>query len=216
MVRKRITEVERRIMKEIAVNLKRILLHKSISQKQLSELTGISTSAISDYMNEKTLMAPSIIQLIAESLDVKTRDISGTAEKDNEAPGDTALLPIVGKISCGSGNVAYEDIEGYEPTPLDWIRGGEYMYLRAKGDSMVNARILDGDLLLIRKQDEVEDGEIAAVLIDDETVLKKVYRSGNQLILQSENPKYKPMVCHIGEGQQIKIIGKLKKIVINT
>ncbi|WP_031515449.1 LexA family protein [Desulfofalx alkaliphila] len=127
---------------------------------------------------------------------------------------ETHMLPIVGCISCGNGVLAYEDIEGHEPTPKEWVSSGEHFYLRAKGDSMIGARIYDGDLLLIRKQPEVENGEIAAVLIGgEEVVLKRVYFNGKQLILQSENPSYPPILA---PPTEVKIIGKLKKIVINV
>lgn len=127
------------------------------------------------------------------------------------ANGDLMNIPIVGKVSCGNGNLAFEEIEGYEPTPAEWLQGGEYFYLRAKGDSMTGVRIFEGDLLLIRKQPEVEHGEIAAVLIGDEAVLKRVLIAGDTIILHSENPKYGPIVCPPGEA---KIIGKLKMATI--
>lgn len=124
-------------------------------------------------------------------------------------------LPIVGAISCGNGAIAYEDIEGYEDVPSSWLNGGEYFFLRAKGDSMINARIMDGDLLLIRRQDDVENGEIAAVLIDDEAVLKRVYKNNGTIILQSENPKYQPIVLQKNNMKDVRVIGKLKKVVLN-
>ena len=127
--------------------------------------------------------------------------------------GELINLPIVGRISCGNGSLAFEDIEGYEPTPKEWISDGEYFYLRAKGDSMINARIQDGDLVLIRKQPEVNDGEIAAVFVEDEAYLKRVYRRKNSLILQSENPKYPPIICD-PQKENCRIIGKLKRIII--
>lgn len=120
-------------------------------------------------------------------------------------------LPIVGTISCGNGVIAYEDIEGYEDVPRSWLNGGEYFFLRAKGDSMINARIMDGDLLLIRRQDDVENGDIAAVLIDGEAVLKRVYKTDDTIILQSENPAYKPIILRKDDMKNIRIIGKLKK-----
>ncbi|MEF3309109.1 S24 family peptidase [Paenibacillus sp. GYB004] len=122
-----------------------------------------------------------------------------------------SYVPVIGKISCGNGSLAIDDIEAYEPTPKEWLSGGDHIYLRAKGDSMTGARIYEGDLLLIRKQPEVENGEIAAVLINDEAVLKRVYRNGNQLLLQSENPNYPPIFA---PPTEVKIIGKLKMNVI--
>jgi repressor LexA len=80
---------------------------------------------------------------------------------------------------------------------------------------MKNARIHEGDLLLIRRQDDVEDGEIAAVLINDLAILKKVYKNNGTLILQSENPDYPPIIYDNKEDCNIRIIGKLKKTVIS-
>lgn len=124
-------------------------------------------------------------------------------------------LPIVGTISCGNGVIAYEDIEDYEDVPRSWLNGGEYFFLRAKGDSMINARIMDGDLLLIRRQDDVENGDIAAVLIDGEAVLKRVYKTDDTIILQSENPMYKPIILNKNDMKDVRIIGRLKKVVLN-
>lgn len=214
-LRKKYTEVDKRLMKEMAYNLKIILGKKNVSQKELADLTGLSTSAISDYVNAKTLMSPGNVQLISDALDVQKSDIDptfrGTSPLNYEPVTNLVKLPLVGKISCGNGIIAFEEIEGYESTPKDWLNGGEYFYLRAKGDSMTGARIYDGDLLLIRKQPEVEDGEIAAVIINDEAVLKRVYKRNGTLILQSENQKYPPIIA----SGQVQIIGKLKKIVIN-
>lgn len=121
---------------------------------------------------------------------------------------DLIRLPIVGSISCGAGILAYEDIEGYKEVPESWITSEEHFFLRAKGDSMINARIEDGDLLLIKKQETFENGEIMAVLVDDEAYLKRIYRTDSSLFLQSENPKYQPMI--LNSDSNIRIIGKLK------
>lgn len=129
--------------------------------------------------------------------------------------GNVVSIPIVGKISCGKGTYAYEDIEGYEPTPKSWLNGEDHFYLRVEGDSMVNARIYDGDLVLIRKQSQVDNGEIAAVLIDGTTYLKRVFFDTDKMILQSENPKYPPIVCDPGTEYDCQVIGKLRKIVIS-
>lgn len=125
--------------------------------------------------------------------------------------GDVINIPIYGKICCGDGGLAFEDIEGYEATPKEWLNGGEYFYLRAKGESMAGARIYEGDLLLIRAQPDVENGEIAAVLIGEDAVLKRVYKNGDQIVLQSENPKFPPIFV---PPHQARILGKLKMNVI--
>jgi len=80
--------------------------------------------------------------------------------------------------------------------------------LRVKGDSMINARICDGDIVFIRKQPDVNDGEIAAVLIDNEATLKRVYKKKGEIILVAENPAYKPLVYKGEELNEIRILGK--------
>lgn len=146
----------------------------------------------------------SLDYLIDDEVDLDLPRVSGD---------DFTYVPIVGNISCGNGLLVYEDIEGYEVTPKEWVKGGEHFYIRAKGDSMIGARIYNGDLLLIRKQPVVENGEIAAVLNRDtnEVLLKRLYKNGDQLILQSENPNYGPI---FSPPADIKILGKLKMNVI--
>lgn len=205
------------LKKEISKNIKKLLKEKGWSQIKLSEISGISKSTLSDYINCKTLINPGNVEKLAKAFNVKKSEIDPSFKTQSIYPvAEEKLIeiPIVGQISCGNGMIAYEEIERYEITPKSWLNGGEYFYLRAKGDSMINARIREGDLLLIRRQDDVESGEIAAVLIDEEAVLKRVYKNeqGN-VILQSENPKYPPIV--LNGDKNIKILGKLKKVVID-
>lgn len=176
------------------------------TQEEVAKRLGVSKQTYSHYENEQRRPSLDTIRELAAVYQVNIDDIFS-----EEKISDIVSLPIVGKVSCGNGNLAYEDIEGYEPTPKEWINGGEYFYLRAKGDSMINARINDGDLLLIRKQQEVENGEIAAVLIGDEAVLKRVYLNGDTMVLQSENPAYAPIFVPPAEAT---IIGKLKMVTI--
>ena len=80
---------------------------------------------------------------------------------------------------------------------------------------MINARIYDGDLVLIRKQPDVEDGEIAAIVVDDRILLKRVYKRSGSIILQSENNLYPPQIVNSNNVNNCFIVGKLKKVVIN-
>ncbi|MGM0882566.1 MAG: LexA family protein [Bacillota bacterium] len=199
-------------------NIKKYRDLRNYSLQVLAEKVGLTKKTIQRYENGEHKIDRDRLKALAEALDVSVLQLTeGAYEKLGLEVDDTdnVTLPIVGKISCGNGQLAYEYIEGYESTPRSWINGGEYFYLRAKGDSMTGARIHDGDLLLIRKQEEVEDGEIAAVLIGEEAVLKKVYKQGSTLVLQSTNPNYPPIICGDGIESNIRVIGKLKKIVIN-
>lgn len=121
----------------------------------------------------------------------------------------TRKVPRLGTIACGEPILAQENIENYDRAPegvnCDFT-------LKCKGDSMVGARIHDGDIVYIRLQEEVENGEIAAVLVDDSgesnATLKRVYLYENQIVLQAENPKYSPWVYTGEDMNKVRIIGK--------
>ncbi|SEH77702.1 repressor LexA [Halobacillus karajensis] len=191
------------------------------TQEFVAKKIGVSKQTYSHYERENRTPSLKTIQKLAKIYDVDLDEIFGSENEQVKSEKEESVvyevpafekLPIVGQISCGNGEVAFEEIEGYEDTPKSWLNGGSYFYLRTKGDSMSGARIHDGDLVLIRQQPDVEDGEIAAVLIDDEAVLKRVYKRNNTCILQSENPNYPPRFI----SDDVKILGKLKKIVINV
>ena len=122
-------------------------------------------------------------------------------------PLEKKKIPLLGDIACGEPIYASEDRESYVMAGTD-INAD--FCLRAKGDSMIGARILDGDIVFIRKAPTVNNGEIAAVIIGDEATLKRIYYypQKGKLILQAENPKYEPLV-YIGEElNEIRILGK--------
>lgn len=114
-------------------------------------------------------------------------------------------IPLVGTIACGTPILAAENIEDEVDMPKH-IHAD--FALRCKGNSMINARIFDGDIVYIRKQDTVENGEIAAVLIDDEATLKRVRLFDDHIALEPENPQYRPIVYWGEEMNSVHIIGK--------
>lgn len=200
----------------IGQKIKQLRKAHKLTQEDLAKILDVKPTAVSAWELGRNKPLMDKIDMMAHYFGVP---ISYFFEENQIKRSKTYIhfvkLPIVGTISCGNGVIAYEDIEGYEDVPSSWLNGGEYFFLRAKGDSMINARIMDGDLLLIRKQDDVENGEIAAVLIDDEVVLKRVYKSDGAIILQSENPSYKPVIVRPEDMRNVRIIGKLKKVILN-
>lgn len=113
-------------------------------------------------------------------------------------------LPLLGEIAAGIPKFAEEEVEYYSPA----ADCGADFCLRVHGDSMSGVGINDGDVVFIRSQSTVDDGDIAAVLIDDEATLKRVYTSPDAVTLLAENPKYKPMVYTKGQGKSVRILGK--------
>lgn len=115
-------------------------------------------------------------------------------------------VPRIGTIACGYPLLAQQNIEGYDAVP-EYVRCD--FTLVCRGDSMINARIFDGDIVCIREQPEVENGEIAAVLIDsEEATLKRVKLYEDHIVLEPENPMYKPMVFWGEEMNNVRILGK--------
>lgn len=113
-------------------------------------------------------------------------------------------VPLLGTIACGEPILAEENIEGYCNMP-DHIDAD--FSLRCKGDSMVGAGIHDGDIVFIKKQEDVDNGQVAAVLIGDQATLKRVYKEPNKLFLQPENRAYAPLVYTGEELTTVRIIG---------
>lgn len=114
-------------------------------------------------------------------------------------------VPLLGTIACGDPILAEENMEGFLAMPESISAD---FALRCRGDSMINARIFDGDIVYIRQQSTVEDGEIAAVLIDNEATLKRVHFFPDRIALEPANPMY-PMIVKSGEEMAtVRILGK--------
>lgn len=183
-----------------------------ISQEDLAKRLNTTKQVISRYENEqrspKLSIAVEYFEKLGIPLDILVDDKKGL--DISSIPGINPLpkmvkKPRLGTIACGEPILAVENIEDYDDVPDD-IKCD--FTLICKGDSMINARINDGDIVYIRKQEQVDNGEIAAVLIDNEATLKRVYVYSNKVVLQPENPKYEPFVYVGEEMNEIRIIGK--------
>lgn len=120
-------------------------------------------------------------------------------------------VPLVGVISCGTPIFAEQNIEEYIPLSRDFLGKGEFFALRAKGDSMINAGINNGDIVFVKIQNTAENGDIIVALTDEEATLKRYYRKNNKIILHPENENYKDIIidnCLI-QGIAIKVLKKL-------
>ena len=159
--------------------------------------------------NEIEKLPVSILEPLSKVLLTTPEYLMGWTENRNSSLGlypiELKKFPLLGEISCGTPIYADEDRESYILAGSD-IKAD--FCLIAKGDSMINARIKEGDVVFIRSQPDVENGEIAAVLIEDETTLKRVYKKTNSLVLMAENPAYNPLVYTNEELNNIRILGK--------
>lgn len=184
---------------------------RGMTQTELAEKIGMKFSAIHKYENGLVVnLKRETIAALANALEVSPAWLMCMDDTpilpSNIIPMPAMRkIPLVGSIACGTPILAEENCEGEVDVP-DHVRAD--FALRCKGDSMINARIFDGDIVYIRQQESVEHGEIAAILIDDEATLKRVYIYDDCISLEAENPQYRPMVYRGEEMNNIRILGK--------
>lgn len=122
-------------------------------------------------------------------------------------------IPILGTIAAGLPIWVEQNLEGCLPVPPALFGGGELFALHVLGDSMTGAGIRNGDIAVIKKTESVANGEIAAVLIEQEATLKRVYLSSKSLVLKSENPFFKDLTYDIAKNDFVRILGRYQGII---
>ncbi len=125
---------------------------------------------------------------------------------------DVRSLPLVGRIAAGSPLLASENVEQSLGLDASLVHGEGAFMLRVQGDSMVNAHICDGDLIWVRPQDDAEDGEIVAVLVDEEATVKRFYREDGNIRLQPENDSMRPMVLD-PSATPVRVLGRVMGVI---
>lgn len=195
--------------------LKYLMDAKNLKQSDIIERVNamgeyISKSALSQYVNGQSTPDQRKLTILSKALDVSEVWLMGYGDTELRNiknivffKPSTKKIPVIGTIAAGEPILAVENIEEY--IDLDEKISADFA-LRVKGDSMVGANIFDGDIVFIRKQSDVDDGEIAAVIIDDSATLKRVFKFENQVILRAENPKYKPIL--LNGDKSVYIVGK--------
>ena len=185
----------------------------NMSQEELAKKLGYkSRSTIAKIESGENDITQSKIVAFAKALGVKPGYLMGWEEVPSAHSFPTVLQPakyrkykVLGNIACGSPIDAVQEEGEYLETDLNVH--ADYV-LKCQGDSMINARIFDGDYVFIREQAEVENGEIAAVWMDNTVTLKRFYRYDEYIELRAENPMFKPIIIHETDFDSIRIIGK--------
>jgi len=122
---------------------------------------------------------------------------------------ETIVMPIVGRVAAGVPITAQENLEGEFVLPADFApRGSDAFMLRVQGDSMIDAAILDGDLIMVRPQRNADNGEIVVAMLDGEATVKRFYKESNRIRLQPENPTMAPIYA-----SDVEIIGRVEAVV---
>ncbi len=199
--------------------LKEYMAAAGINQTQLSKLTGINKSSICEYLSGSYEPKSRNIIKIANALNISPEYFLNLHDKvnavtpDNKSLDDTHKIPLIGNIAAGRPILAVQNFDEY--ITCDKSINADFC-LRVTGDSMINARIYDGDIVFIHEQSDVNDGDIAAVLVDDSATLKRVYKYGDMIQLRAENPKYKPMNFNRNNCSSVRILGKAVALLGNV
>ncbi len=197
----------------LSENIKYLRNKKGVTQQELAEKVNYaSPSAVQKW--ESGIAEPrfgtlrrlatyfNVLSDDLANIDMRRRDAEDIHNIPNvvELP-ETTRIPIIGTIACGTPVLAEQNFQGFTEAP---VKNADFALI-CKGESMINAGIHDGDIVYIKKVSEVENGKIAAVLIDNEATLKRVYRFPDRLLLQPANPAYPDQVYT--EVNDVRILG---------
>ena len=138
----------------------------------------------------------------------KPRALEIFSDKEKLQSMDIKWLPVLGRVAAGIPLLAVENQEGVIPLPVDFTGHGDFFALRIHGDSMVEAGILDGDLVVVRRQPTAENGDIVVALIDDEATVKRFFRENDHIRLQPENSSLSPIIT-----KEAVILGKVSALL---
>lgn len=207
------------LLEKTSKRLRHALDINGMKQQELADKSGVSKTSISQYLNEWA--APSNISsgkmakvlgvdpmwLMGFDVPMKKDNSDSDTKFDNTFPINVHKYPLLGEVACGEPIFMSEERESYVMSGTD-IKAD--FCLKVKGDSMIGARIMDGDIVFIRRQPTVENGEIAAVAIEDEATLKRFYRDAETgvITLVAENPAYPPRIFDENSNKKIYILGK--------
>lgn len=203
---------------EMGKKIHELRMQKGMTLEELGNIVGVGKSTVRKWENGIIAnMKRDKILKVSVALGVSPAYLMGWEESTDEEiislnnvhPIELKRFPMLGEIACGVPKYTNEDRESYV---MAGTNINADFCLRASGDSMVGARILDGDIVFIRKQDMVENGEIAAVVVnnDSKATLKRLYYYPDKgvLILKPENPAYEDLIFSGNELNQVHVLGK--------
>lgn len=186
-------------------NLMFYLKKLNLTQTEFAREMGYPETTVSNWFNKNTYPRPDKIQEMANYFGVRRTDLTESNEVQQAPLKNAHSIPILGTIAAGTPILAEENVEDY--FIIDNRVNADFG-LKVRGDSMINANIFDGDIVFIRQQPVLENGEIGAILLDNEATLKRFSKKENSVILQAENPSMTDWPRIYTDGN-IKILGKL-------
>lgn len=200
---KEITQIQRDVLNYIAQFIDENSYPPTV--REISEYFGKSIRAVQDNMT--ALQKKGYISLVQK----KSRSIKILIdERKKDAGIFMEKVPLLGTIAAGKPLLCEENLDGYVTLTEPFIRPGKsYFALRVRGQSMINAGILEGDLAIVEQGSEVSDGQIVVAVIEDAITLKRYFKESGRIRLQPENPAFNPIYC----TSDLRIVGTLANLV---
>jgi repressor LexA len=196
---------------DIADRIKKRRNELGITVDEIAEALGVNRATVYRYESKEIEKMPlTVLEPLAEVLKVTPYYLMGWTDDATDFSRRDFLsvakrrIPVIGNVHCGDPVYAEEDYLDIVDSDID-----ADFALRVKGNSMEGAGIVDGDLVFVRQQPAVENGELAVVLIDDEAAVKRVYKYDTYISLNADNPAYAPIILREGDGQEASILGKV-------
>lgn len=205
-------------MSTLGDKIRQLRKAKDMTQEELADALNVNRATLANWELNRATPDPATLGTLANYFQVsvdwllgRTEDPHGVSLPPNAWPAKAFRpVPILGVIRAGEPIYAEQNIEGYEMLPEEDLKNGEYFFLRVVGDSMKDARIEDGDLVFVRRQDWVENGDIAVVMVNGEdATVKQVFFDGDALALVPANPLYKTIILRGRQKEETRIIGKV-------
>jgi len=179
------------------------------SVREIGEAIGLSSPSTVHSHLSALVAAGAIRRDPTKPRAIEVLDVETPTPTAPSLPDNLREVPLVGRIAAGSPVLATEDIEDVYPLPDSLTGSGPVFMLRVKGDSMIDAGILDGDLVVVRRQPDAADGDIVAALVDgEEATVKRLHRRDGKVVLVAENPAYDDLVF-----DDVEVIGKVVSVL---
>ena len=208
-------EYDYKIKENISNNLSYYMEQNNINNKQLANILHVSESTVGKWLLKKSTPRMGLIEKMANYFEIEKSYLiedKSTTFDIKSIPGvkiikEVITVPLLGEIACGEPIFCQENYDNMFQWDADL--GRPNFMLKARGDSMIDAGIEDGNLVFFKQTPQVENGKIAAVLIDNEVTLKRFYKHDNQIILQPENKEYPPIIIREEDYKSINILGEM-------
>ena len=175
------------------------------SVREIGEAVGLrSTSTVHGHLTR--LEKKGLLR--RDAMKPRAMGLAGDAAQMDAALSDTRYVPVVGHVAAGSPILAEENTESVLPLPADLVGEGEHFILRVRGESMINAGILNDDYIVVRKQPDAHNGDIVVALVDDDATVKRFYKENGHLRLQPENDSMEPIIV-----SEVTVLGKVVSLM---